>query len=101
MTIQCEISEEGRVSFRIDGTGVPFVPVALRVFWIHRLVFDDSTDHLTLLSEMLRLPPDAVLRLSDEVHSFPHAKVRNVRFLLEEGKHVLLADVEGTVPNLS
>src|SRR5262249_31379247 len=65
-----------------------------------QLQFSDDTDHLAMVAEMLGLATDEVVRLIDEVHAFPHAHIRNVRFVQEDGVHILYADVDGTVPDL-
>lgn len=59
-------------------------------------------DDLAVVSRALNLSPTLVRNLVDEVNSFAHAKVSNMRFETnDEGFFVLRGDVHGTVPGLS
>ena len=94
------IAENGDRSFSVDGSALPFIPVALRVFRLGPIQFEPAASDLTLLSNALGLSNDVIRGLAKEVNGFQHAKVHNVRFVVEDAKEILFADVDGTVPGL-
>ena len=101
--LQLEIYAQNRLSYRIDERQVPFNPTSLRIIRLGEIRFDDrKEDDEEAIARILRMPPAIIRNLLDEVHRFPHAKVRNLRFELdvETGKRRLYADVAGTVPGL-
>ena len=100
--VDLHLDSAHRVAYRIDGQNVSFNPMGLRIVWLRYLRFTDDDD-LTWLSKSLRLPPLIVRNLIDEIHAFPYARVKNLRF---EANHnndrvCLYADVDGTAPGLS
>ncbi len=101
--IEVIVDENSVLNYRIQGEKVPFNPIGLRIIRLTNVWFKEDDDDLYILSNALSLPPQAILNLIDEIHSFPHARVKNIRFEpdVEDGKTNLYCDVEGNAPGLS
>src|SRR5690348_1343729 len=99
-----QITLKGHEAFRfcIGGQSIPFSPIHLRFIRLGYLRHKQEEDDLSWLSRELAVSPQVVRNLVDEIHAFPHAHVRNLRFGPDkyEGGITLCADVEGTVPGL-
>jgi hypothetical protein len=94
-------AQGGKLRYFIDGTQVAFIPIGLRVLRPERLDYSECDD-LRMVARALRMPPELVRNLADEVNAFPYTKVSSLRFEVDEdGDTVLLSDVEGTAPGLS
>jgi len=102
-TVDLHAESDNILEYRINGRPVPFNPMGIRIIRLGdaRSVQDD--DDLNLLSRVLRLPGPVVRNLADEIHAFPHARIRNIRFEpdSETGVMRLYADVHGTAPGLT
>ncbi len=98
--LDLRISSKSRFDLTISGTDVPFNPIPLRIITLRDacLRFEDD---LLCISNNLRISPLIVKKLVHEIHSFPHARVRNLCFKKnKDGKRTLYSDVDGTVPGL-
>ncbi len=98
--IDLRISSRSRFEVKIGGHALPFNPIPVRFIRLRSLYlkFDDD---LLNISHNLRLSPLIVRNLVDEIHAFPHARIRNLRFKKnEQGKRTLYSDVDGTLPGL-
>jgi hypothetical protein len=73
----------------------------MRIVRLTEVRLSEKEDDLALLSRSLDVPPPVVRNLIEEIHAFPYARMRNLRFELEDGVNTLYADVDGTVPGLS
>ncbi|MGE3637378.1 MAG: hypothetical protein AB7G28_02385 [Pirellulales bacterium] len=98
--ISAEILPNGERRFAIDGQRVPFNPVGIRILRLGRPTLDERKSDVYWLANALDVSRGMIRRLATDVNVFPHAKVRNVRFVQMEGKETLCADVDGTVPGL-
>lgn len=96
-----------RLRYSVDGTSVAFIPIGFNIFKPNRMDRSISDDR-EMLAQALSLPISTIESLLDEVNAFPHAKVANLRFeqVADDdesatNRHVLRADVQGTVPDLT
>ena len=99
--IDFRVTSRTKFEVKIGEHAVPFNPIPVRFIRLHDayLRFDDD---LLNISHNLRLSPQIVRNLVDEIHAFPHARIRNIQFKKDEqGNRTLYSDVEGTVPGLS
>lgn len=99
-SIKTQVKSIGRYTFQINRDQVPFVPVGIRIFRLSRLYHADDEDDLSLLARYLRLPPGSIHGLIEEIHNFPYAKIRNLRFQNVCEQSMLYLDLDGTVPDL-
>jgi len=99
--IELKVEADSKLEYRVNGRDIPFNPMGLRIIRLGSVQFAGDDD-LLLLSNALNLPPVVVRNLAHEIHSFPHARVRNLQFKIdsEDGLTQLYADVDGTVPGL-
>ncbi len=90
------------LNYRIQGEKVPFNPMGLRIIRLTAVRFKKDDDDLKVLSKALSLPPQSVRNLIEEIHKFPHARVKNIKFEADEedGTINLYCDAAGTVPGL-
>ena len=99
-TIDIKIRGNDPISHHVNGQKMPFAALPLRVFRLTALRFREEEDDLSKLSNSLGVSDDVVHSLAEEVEVFQYAKVHNIRFVAEDGKTVMHADVDGTVPGL-
>jgi len=114
-TLVFKMDDTGATRFQVNGTSAPFNPILVRV--IHpREPQLGGVDDLQLMSAILDVPAGTTSALIDEIHSFAHSHVRNLRFIRSDERYppeagdersydelqrmVLVADVDGTVPGL-
>lgn len=95
------------LQYSIDGKDVAFIPIGFKIFKPDRLDFSIQDDR-EMLAQALSLPIVTVESLVNEVNSFPHAKVSNLRFEQDTDddgnpvdRHILRADLHGTAPGLT
>lgn len=99
-TVDLVIESETNFKVRINDRAVPFNPIQLRFIRLSDFRLKHEDDLLSIAGN-LNLPTQVVRNLVNEIHAFPHAHVRNLRFAAdEEGVTRLYSDVDGTVPGL-
>lgn len=89
--------------FSVDGNTVPSPVVSLRVLFVRSpsLTRRPDGDDLDWIAESIGSQRDEILNLVNEIHGFPDARIRNLRFEFHQGRATLVCDVDGTVPNLA
>lgn len=99
--------EGNKLQYSVDGKPVAFIPIGFKIFKPNRLDFSIADDK-EMLASALALPVVTIESLIDEVNTFPHAKVSNLRFEQDADddgnlidRFLLRADVQGTVPGLT
>jgi hypothetical protein len=98
--IDLRVKESGALQYHINGNEISFNPMGLRIIRPRELQFSGDDD-LGALASALSLHYPIVRNLVQEIHAFPYAHVRNIRFEKgEDGLMRLVADVDGTVPGL-
>lgn len=99
--LDCTLTATGDVDFLFDGKPLPFIPPLMKVFQLGRISRAHRPDDLEWLSRVLSLDPSIVRNLVEEIHSFPHSHIRNLRWAEDEGRIVLILDSDGSPPQLS
>ncbi|MBZ5666664.1 MAG: hypothetical protein LAO30_18885 [Acidobacteriia bacterium] len=98
--LDLRVSSKTKFDLKIGGKDLPFNPIPLRIIRLQDacLRFEDD---LLCISNNLRISHLIVKKFVDEIHSFPYARVKNLRFKRNKhGNRILYSDVDGTVPGL-
>jgi hypothetical protein len=97
-----QVGHDGSVLFQLDGQNVPISPIPMRiVFPRDRRGFNaESLNDLELLAKIFDLDQALCRNLLDHVNVDADSTVRNAKFIEEDGRLTLHADVEGTCPGL-
>jgi hypothetical protein len=66
-----------------------------------RVTPEEKRDDLLLMAGILAIDPALVENVVDEIHAFPHANVRKIRFKHEDDRRTMWLDLDGAVPGLS
>lgn len=97
---------DSKLSYSIEGRTVPFIPIGFRIIKPSRLM-QSGNDDLKMLASCIGVSELVMSGLLEEVNSFPHATVSNLRFEYAHGddedtnkQRLLIADVQGTAPGL-
>ncbi|HZU34064.1 MAG TPA: hypothetical protein VFB79_23330, partial [Candidatus Angelobacter sp.] len=98
--LDLRINSPSDFQLKIGDKNIPFNPIPLRILKLRNSYLRHEDDLLNI-SHNLRLSPRIVLKLIDEIHAFPHAKVGNLHFKKNKaGIRTLYSDVDGTAPGL-
>jgi hypothetical protein len=100
--IRMQIGSDRSMAIDIDGRRTPMNPLPLRTICVTEktLVWNEDRDERRWLSTILGLPEPVIDSLAVAVDAFPHAKVRNLRFVTSGSEVRLHSDVAGTAPGL-
>lgn len=81
--LEAKVESENNVTLKINGAPVPTNPFKVNIIAPKR-VSGRGGDDLAWLANVFKVDIAGVQAVFDEIHRFPHAKVRNVR-AIEEG----------------
>lgn len=105
ITISLNIPENNKVSYKINDKREPLNPIIIKLISprkeLGRLTEDEKNSDLEYFSGVFNVDSVIINNLIDEIHNYQHAKIRNIKFEIEDGIKYMCLDVDGTHPGLS